>query len=81
VRQAAHNGAYADRDKESVMHPTSQTEMIQTEMIQTEIIKTRAGARPRPARPNCAPAYYLARPASVWITATTRYAGAPDAGL
>jgi hypothetical protein len=38
--------------------------------IQTEIMKT---------RPNSAPAYYLARPASFWITVTTRRAGAPDA--
>jgi hypothetical protein len=52
------------------MHPTSQT----------EIMKTRTNGRPRPARPNCAPAYYLARPASFWITATTRYAGTPEAG-
>ena len=33
--------------------------------------------RPRPGRPNSAPAYYLARSASVWITATTRHAGRP----
>jgi hypothetical protein len=39
--------------------------------IQPEIMKT---------RPNSAPAYYLARPASFWITATTRRAGPPDAG-
>jgi len=38
--------------------------------IQTEIMK---------APPNSAPAYYLARPASFWITVTTRPAGAPDA--
>ena len=31
-------------------------------------------------RPNSAPAYYLARPASFWITVTTRRAGAPDQG-
>lgn len=52
------------------MHPTSQT----------EIMTTRTNTRPRRARPNSAPAYYLARPASVWITATTRHAAAPDAG-
>jgi hypothetical protein len=46
------------------MYPTSQTETKTT--------------RPRPGRPNTAPAYYLARPASVWITATTRPAGAPS---
>jgi hypothetical protein len=48
------------------MYPTSQT----------EIVTTRTAAR---RRPNCAPTYYLARPAGVWITATTRHAGAPDA--
>jgi hypothetical protein len=26
---------------------------------------------PRPSRPTTAPAYYLGRPASVWIAATT----------
>ena len=30
-----------------------------------------ANANPR-ARPNGAPAYYLGRPASIWITSTTR---------
>jgi hypothetical protein len=50
------------------MHPTIQTE------------KTRTDARSRRTRPNSAPAYYLARPASFWITVTTRRAGAPDAG-
>jgi hypothetical protein len=67
VRHAADNGACADVDKESTMNPTSQTENM----------TTCGGARPRHARPNSAPAYYLARPASFWIT-TTRYAGAPD---
>jgi len=38
--------------------------------FQTEIMMT---------RPNSAPAYYLARPASFWITVTTRR-GAPDVG-
>jgi hypothetical protein len=38
--------------------------------IQTKIMKTRSSS---------APAYYLARPASFWITVTTRRAGAPDA--
>jgi hypothetical protein len=38
--------------------------------IQTENMKT---------RPSSAPAYYLARPASFWLTVTTRRAGAPDA--
>jgi hypothetical protein len=38
--------------------------------IQTGIMKT---------RPSSAPAYYLARPASFWITVTTRRAGAPGA--
>jgi len=35
--------------------------------------------QPRPNRPNTAPAYYLGRPASFWITLTTRRRGAPDA--
>ncbi|HWT80039.1 MAG TPA: hypothetical protein VN648_14730 [Candidatus Methylomirabilis sp.] len=47
--------------------------------IQTE--KTRTNARSHHIRPNSAPAYYLARPASFWITVTIRRAGAPDAGL
>lgn len=38
-----------------------------------------ASAQPRRTRPNSAPAYYLARPASFWVTATTRRAAAPDA--
>jgi len=42
--------------------------------------KTGASARPRRARPNGAPAYYLGRPASFWIAVTTRRAGTPDAG-
>ena len=46
------------------MYPTSQTETKTT--------------RPRPGRPNTAPPYYPARPASVWITATTCHAGAPS---
>jgi hypothetical protein len=37
-----------------------------------------ANTRPRPIRPNGAPAYYLGRPASVWIAITTRRPGAPD---
>jgi len=38
-----------------------------------------ANARPcHTHRPNGAPAYYLGRPASVWLTATTRRPGAPD---
>jgi len=35
-------------------------------------------AQPRRTRPNTAPAYYLGRPASLWMTATTRHTGAPD---
>jgi hypothetical protein len=54
---------------ENTMHPTIQTE------------KTRTNARSRHIRPNSAPAYYLARPASFWITVTIRRAAAPDAGL
>jgi hypothetical protein len=34
-------------------------------------------AQPRRTRPNSTPAYYLGRPASLWITATTRRRGAP----
>jgi len=37
-----------------------------------------ANVQPRRTRPNGAPAYYLARPASFWITVTTRRAEAPD---
>jgi len=37
-------------------------------------------ARPRRTRPNSAPAYYLGRPASVWITATTGRREAADVG-
>jgi len=37
-------------------------------------------AGPRPTRPNSAPGYDLGRPASLWITATTRHPAAPDAG-
>ena len=33
----------------------------------------------RCTRPNSAPAYYLGRPASFWLTLTTRRTGAPDA--
>jgi hypothetical protein len=44
--------------------------------VQSE--KTPASARPRP---NSAPAYYLARPASFWVTVTIRRQGAPDTGL
>jgi hypothetical protein len=35
-------------------------------------------SRPRRIRPNSAPAYYLGRPASVWISATTGHTGAPE---
>jgi hypothetical protein len=35
--------------------------------------------QPRRTRPGSAPFYYLGRPASFWITVTTRRAGAPDA--
>ena len=48
------------------MDPTSQTETKTT--------------RPRPGRPNTVPANYLARPAGVRITATTRHAGTPRVG-
>jgi hypothetical protein len=36
-------------------------------------------SHPRRTRPNSAPAYYLGRPASFWVTLTTRRRGAPDA--
>jgi hypothetical protein len=35
--------------------------------------------QPRRNRPNAAPAYYLGRPASFWITLTTHRRRAPDA--
>jgi hypothetical protein len=35
-------------------------------------------SRPRRTVPNSAPAYYLGRPASVWIKVTTGHAGAPE---
>jgi hypothetical protein len=35
--------------------------------------------QPRRTRPNSAPAYYLGRPASFWISLATRRSGAPDA--
>jgi hypothetical protein len=35
--------------------------------------------QPRRNRPSSAPAYYLGRPASFWITLTSRRSGAPDA--
>lgn len=38
-----------------------------------------ASTRPRRTRRNSAPAYYLGRPASFWITLTTRRTGAPPA--
>jgi hypothetical protein len=37
-----------------------------------------ANAEPRRTRPNGAPAYYLGRPASVWLTITTGRTDAPD---
>ena len=37
-----------------------------------------ANTQPRRIRPNSAPAYYLGRPASVWLTITSRRRGAPD---
>jgi hypothetical protein len=37
-----------------------------------------ANAEPRRTRPNGAPAYYLGRPASVWLTITTGRPEAPD---
>jgi hypothetical protein len=35
-------------------------------------------SRPRRIRPNSAPAYYLGRPASLWISVTTGHTGVPD---
>jgi hypothetical protein len=38
-----------------------------------------ASTQPGHHRPNSAPAYYLGRPASFWITLTARRRRAPDA--
>jgi hypothetical protein len=35
-------------------------------------------SRPRRTRPNNAPAYYLGRPAGLWISVTIGHPGAPD---
>jgi hypothetical protein len=35
-------------------------------------------SRPRRIHPNSAPAYYLGRPASLWISAITGQAGVPE---
>jgi hypothetical protein len=35
-------------------------------------------SQPRRIRPNSAPAYYLGRPASLWISATTGPVRAPE---
>jgi hypothetical protein len=35
-------------------------------------------SRPRRIRPNTAPAYYLGRPASFWISVTTGHMEVPD---
>jgi hypothetical protein len=35
-------------------------------------------SRPRRIRPNTAPAYYLGRPASLWISVTASHTEAPD---
>lgn len=35
-------------------------------------------SRPRRIRPNTAPAYYLGRPASLWISVTTGHMEVPD---
>jgi hypothetical protein len=35
-------------------------------------------SRPRRIRPNTAPAYYLGRPASLWLSVTTTHTGVPD---
>jgi hypothetical protein len=40
---------------------------------------TPVSTQPGRTRPNSAPAYYLGRPASFWITVTARRAPAPDA--
>jgi hypothetical protein len=37
-----------------------------------------ATSRPSRTRPHNAPAYYLGRPASVWISATTGHTGTPE---
>jgi len=35
-------------------------------------------SRPRRIRPNSSPAYYLGRPASLWISVTTGHTAVPD---
>lgn len=37
-----------------------------------------ANSRPRRIRPSNAPAYYLGRPASLWISVATGHTEAPD---
>jgi hypothetical protein len=75
-----------DLDKESVMHPTTQTQIMKARTAGAHRRADRArlahledampvSTRPgRTRRPNSAPAYYLGRPASFWITASTRRA-------
>ncbi|HYB18671.1 MAG TPA: hypothetical protein VEF71_24840 [Streptosporangiaceae bacterium] len=72
------------------MHPTIQTQIIRTRTAgphrradQARLAHLEdampACTQPGRTRPNTAPAYYLGRPASFWITITTRRALAPDA--
>ena len=37
-----------------------------------------ATARPHQIRPNTAPAHYLGRPASIWLTAATKTTAVPQ---
>jgi hypothetical protein len=76
------SGANADLDKESAMHPSIQTQIMKART--TGAHRTADPARlahledampvstqPGRTRPNSAPAYYLGRPASFWITVST----------
>jgi hypothetical protein len=87
---AAHSGANADLDKESAMHPTIQTQIMKARTTGAHRTADQArlahledampvSTQPGRTRPNSAPAYYLGRPASFWITVSTRRASAPAA--
>jgi hypothetical protein len=85
-----HSGANADLDKESAMHPTTQTQIMKARTAGAHRRADQArlahledamsvSTQPGRTRPNSAPAYYLGRPASFWITLSTRRASAPGA--
>jgi hypothetical protein len=70
------------------MHPTTQTQILTARTagahrrVDQARLAHREDARPvstQPGRtrPNSAPAYYLARPASFWVTVSTGRAPAP----